>query len=119
MDILPVAEAWKMTLNSVVEQIKIKNNIVDNNIIPKSKNFAFLQIGYLSKKFGNLTFEEITKKFIKEYSETSFDQIVANRKFEKTKSKLLYDFLSCQLLVYRPKDNKYEYLTKLIAEIRK
>ena len=114
MDILPASESWHLTVDDVIEKIKSKNNN-----ITKSENFVFLHMDYLSQRFGNQTFEEITKKFIKDYSQTSLDQLVLNRKYEKKKSKLLYDFLSCQLLVYRPKDNNYDYITKLIAEIRK
>ena len=114
MDILHASESWHMTLDDVIKRIKTKNNNVTN-----SENFVFLHIEYLSQRFGNQTFEEITKNFIRDYSQTSLDQLVLNRKYEKKKSKLLYNFLSCQLLVYRPKDNNYDYITKLVAEIRK
>jgi hypothetical protein len=110
MNVVPASECWNMTVNSVIERI---NNSGSVNLM-QTKHFS-----YLSEQFGSLTYEQITKNFIKEYADTSFNQLMAYNKLEKRKSKLLYDYLACQLLVFRTSDTKFEYITTLIQEIRK
>jgi hypothetical protein len=114
MEVIPTAcSYWGMTLNNVIE-ISNENNTEGN------KKAIFSHQSYLSNNFGSLTYEQITKNFIKEYSRLSFEQIVINRNYEIKKSKVLYDYLACQLLVYKPEEeNKFNYIAKLIQEIRK
>ena len=115
MNVVPASECWNMTVNSVIERIisNTANNSGSANVM-QTQHFS-----YLSQKFGFLTYEQITKNFIKEYADTSFNQLMAYNKLEKRKSKLLYDYLACQLLVFRTSDTKFEYMTTLIQEIRK
>ena len=116
MNVVPASECWNMTVNSVIERI-ISNGANNNS---GSVNLMQTQhFSYLSEQFGNLTYEQITKNFIKEYADTSFNQLMAYNKSEKRKSKLLYDYLACQLLVFRTSDTKFEYISTLIQEIRK
>jgi len=116
MEVVPASECWKMTVDNVIDRIKTKNStaatIAGDSLL--ASHFC-----YLSERFGGLTYEQLTKQFIAEYSETSHSQMVENIKFEKKKSKLLYDYLACQLLVFRTEDTKFEYITTSIREIRK
>jgi hypothetical protein len=96
--------------------VKAKNNVEDNN--NNNGRLILSHLSYLSKRFGSLTYEDITKKFIKEYGETTYSQILVNLKYENRKAKLLYNYLACQLLVYR-EENAFQYVTDLINRIRK
>jgi hypothetical protein len=114
MEVVPPSVCWNMTVDNVIDQIKTKNSVTSGNTSLIASHF-----NYLSQHFGSLTYEQITKNFIREYSETTRAQLVENIKFENRKSKLLYDYLACQLLVYRTEDTKFQYITTLIQEIRK
>ena len=91
----------------------------DDDVISSSNTNGGIKshIAYLSKLFGKETFESLTTNFINHYSMVLHQQLVMNRKMELSKSKLITDFVSCQLLV--DSGNDFTHIANLIRNIRK
>jgi len=110
--ILPLSDVWDMTIDQVISRNNL--NVEDG----QQKSSIVSHLSYISKMFGNETFQTVTKSFIHNYSTALHDQLVFNRKMEQRKSKLINDFMSCQLLV-QIDSSDFTHITDLIQRIRK
>lgn len=111
---LPLNEIWNMTVDEIIDQ----NNLLKDAGENPNKVAIVSHISYLSKMYGNQTFETITKNFINQYSSVLHNQLLYNRKMEQAKSKLLTDFMSCQLLI-QIESSDFKHIAELIKTIRK
>jgi hypothetical protein len=115
--ILHLNECMDMTVNQVIE----KNNLlqsVTNNDGTEQIGGIVSHISYLSEMFGQITFANLTKQFISQYSNLLNQQLKFNRHMILSKSKLITDFISCHLLLYS-ENNNISHITNLIQTIRK
>jgi len=114
--ILPLSDVWDMTIDQVIA----KNNLnpEDNGQQSNNQSCIVSHLSYISKMFGNQTFQDVTKSFISNYSMVLHNQLVFNRKMEQRKSQLINDFMSCQLLV-QIDSSDFTHITDLIKRIRK
>ena len=122
--ILPLDVIWDMTIDEVIEKNNLMNLVVGNNeenddgAVISTAVGGVVDLNYLSKMFGNQTYQSVTKTFINQYSSVLHHQLLFNRKMELTKSKLITDFMSCQLLV-QIHSSDFTHITELIQKIRK
>ena len=103
---LPLNEIWNMTVDEIIDQ----NNLLKDAGENPNKVAIVSHISYLST---------ITKNFINQYSSVLHNQLLYNRKMEQAKSKLLTDFMSCQLLIQIIESSDFKHIAELIKTIRK
>lgn len=113
--ILPLSDVWDLTIDEVIS----RNNLnPENGQQSNNQSSIVSHLSYISKMFGNQTFQTVTKSFINNYSNILHNQLVFNRNMEQRKSKLINDFMSCQLLV-QIDSSDFTHITDLIHSIRK